>query len=82
MTHRETGYISAPCNNSLIPPQPSTADVPDEKAKNSNLLVNVPAKEELLEKSNLSAVNTSAVLNASNTGTVGRNGTLCKKVYL
>ena len=58
--------------------------------KNSNLLVNVPTKDKEMDKDmkssnvigNGSAVNTSVVSNAANTGTIGRNGTLCKKVYL
>lgn len=46
--------------------------------KNSNLLVNITNKTEP-EKSNLStATETSVIYN----GTIPRNGTLCKKVYL
>ena len=60
-------------------------------SKNSNLLVNVPTKEkDLSEKKNInsdaanasSPLNTVVTANAANTGTIGRNGTLCKKVYL
>lgn len=59
-------------------------------AKNSNLLVNVPTKEKDVDKDmkssnvigNGSVVNTSVVSSSANTGTIGRNGTLCKKVYL
>ena len=59
-------------------------------AKNSNLLVNVPTKDKDVDKDmkssnvigNGGVVNTSVVSSAANTGTIGRNGTLCKKVYL
>ena len=50
----------------------------DRKPKNSNLLVNIQDKTEP-EKNNLStAAETSIIYN----GTIPRNGTLCKKVYL
>ena len=53
----------------------STSNIPP---KNSNLLVNIQDKTEP-EKNNLSlAADTSIIYN----GTIPRNGTLCKKVYL
>ena len=89
----ESGYTSTPCNNALLqqnqtnpvaPPPPGSAPVPgsggsDEKGKNSNLLVNVPTKDDVGEKNNITGVSTNVVVN---NGTIGRNGTLCKKVYL
>ncbi len=86
---RESGYTSAPCNNI------------NDVSKNSNLLVNVPTKDDVGEKNVITNVVTSPTtatatspptssstptpntnLNASTTGTIGRTGTLCKKVYL
>jgi len=90
--HNESGYTAAPCNNALLNATTMTAADANasDMAKNSNLLVNVPTKEKDVDKDmkssnvigNGSVVNTSVVSSSANTGTIGRNGTLCKKVYL
>lgn len=87
LAHSESGYTTAPCNNALLHPvgavngiQP--ANGVGDVTKNSNLLVNVPTKDDVGVKNNITNVSTTAVLNASTTSTIGRNGTLCKKVYL
>ena len=43
----------------------------DDVTKNSNLLANIPVKDDVGSKAN-----------NINTNTIGRTGTLCKKVYL
>ena len=90
--HNESGYSPAPCNNALLNTTTSTAADANgaDMAKNSNLLVNVPTKDKDVDKDmksnnvigNGGVMNTSVVSSAANTGTIGRNGTLCKKVYL
>lgn len=80
----DSGYTTSPlCNNHHHQLQ-AASEGPAEK-KNSNLLVNVPTKDDLVEKNAITGVATRAVApnaNANQQGTLGRNGTLCKKVYL
>lgn len=68
LNHSETGYTAAPCNNAVSAVNNATPADTNQK----NLLVNVPNKTEIIdkiEKNNLQ-------------GTLPRNGTLCRKVYL
>ena len=78
----ESGYTPTPCNN-------LNTNIVDH-SKN-NLLVNLPTKSDI-EKNNInntagssssgsSATTTSSTVSILN-GTLPRNGTLCKKVYL
>jgi semaphorin 6 len=74
----DAGYTPTPCNNLI------------DHSKN-NLLVNLPTKTEV-EKNNINSSTNSSSGSASSTtttattvihnGTLPRNGTLCKKVYL
>jgi hypothetical protein len=77
LNHTESVYTTGPCNNQLLNSTQATTDTTiiaadADLSKNSNLLVNVLAKDDLTEKKGVMV----------NTGTIGRNGTLCKKVYL
>lgn len=74
----ESGYTQTPCNNLVI-----------DHSKN-NLLVNLPTKTDIIEKNNINcSTNSSSGSSTATTvstviqnGTLPRNGTLCKKVYL
>jgi hypothetical protein len=80
LNHTESVYTTGPCNNQLLNSTQATTDTAiiaseGDLSKNSNLLVNVLAKDDLTEKKGV-------MVNVVNTGTIGRNGTLCKKVYI
>lgn len=77
-TTSPTTPASAPNGSSAIQP------TGENLSKNTNLLVNLPTKDDVGEKNNITGVNTTVMSNtsSSNMGTIGRNGTLCKKVYL
>ena len=65
----ESGYTPTPCNN--------LTNIDHSK---NNLLVNLPTKSEI-EKNNINNAGASTTVIIQN-GTLPRNGTLCKKVYL
>ena len=65
----DSGYTPTPCNNRTS----------IDHSKN-NLLVNVPTKTEI-EKNNLNS-STATASTVIHNGTLPKNGTLCKKVYL
>ena len=65
----DSGYTPTPCNNLTS----------IDHSKN-NLLVNVPTKTDI-EKNNINN-KTSSASTVIHNGTLPKNGTLCKKVYL
>ena len=66
----ESGYTPTPCNN--------LTNIDHSK---NNLLVNLPTKSEI-EKNNINNSAGGASTTVIHNGTLPRNGTLCKKVYL
>ena len=82
LNHTESGYTTGPCNNALLNSTATTEVANGDISKNSNLLVNVPAKDDLAEKKSMITGNGVGTTVVSGTGTIGRTGTLCKKVYL
>lgn len=80
LRHNESGYTTGPCNN--------LTSVDHSK---NNLLVNLPNKTEV-EKNNLNSTTattvgagpttTTTATTVIHNGTLPKNGTLCKKVYL
>ncbi|XP_059082313.1 semaphorin-1A-like [Tigriopus californicus] len=83
LTHSESGYTTAPFNNSLLshplPPIPPTLPSSVSSfdiSKQNNLLVNVPLKDDLIEKN---TINTQAIYNSpQHTATISRTGTFRK----
>eukprot|EP00095_Tigriopus_kingsejongensis_P005690 maker-scaffold158_size296719-snap-gene-1.21 protein:Tk05690 transcript:maker-scaffold158_size296719-snap-gene-1.21-mRNA-1 annotation:"hypothetical protein DAPPUDRAFT_328717" len=88
LAHTESGYTTAPCNNSLLPPPPQIPLPPTlpsssssrDISKQNNLLVNVPMKDDLMEKN---VINTQAIYTSPKyTATISRTGTFNRKIPL